>query len=115
MTKVVPIYKNGDKHIASNYSRHVSLLPQFSKILEKLFVNRLDDFIEKYELLSDHQYGFGSNRSTSLVAMDLIENIANAVEKKQNTVGVFIDLRKVLKTLEILFRVRSKSLPVCIL
>lgn len=41
MTKVVPIYKNGDKHIASNYSRPVSLLPQFSKILEKLFVNRL--------------------------------------------------------------------------
>ena len=51
MTKVVPIYKNGDKHIISNY-RPVSLLPQFSKILEKLFVNRLDNFMEISDLLS---------------------------------------------------------------
>lgn len=64
MAKVVPIYKNGDKHMISNY-RPVSLLPQFSKILEKLFANSLDNFIEKYELLNDHQYGFRSNRSTS--------------------------------------------------
>ena len=57
MAKVIPIYKNGDKHMVSNY-RPVSLLSQFSKILEKLFVNRIDNFIDKYELLSDHQYGF---------------------------------------------------------
>lgn len=64
MAKVVPIYKNGDKHMISNY-RPVSLLPQLSKILKKLFANSLDNFIEKYELLNDHQYGFRSNRSTS--------------------------------------------------
>lgn len=47
MAKVVPIHKNGDKHMLSNF-RPVSMLPQFHKILEKLFVHRLDDFIEKY-------------------------------------------------------------------
>lgn len=64
MAKVVPIYINGDKHIISNY-RPVSLLPQFSKILEKLFANRLDNFIEMYDLLNDHQYGCRSNSLTS--------------------------------------------------
>lgn len=49
--KVILIYKN-----VSNYD--VSFLPQFSKLLEKLFVQRLDSFIEKYDLLNDHQYGF---------------------------------------------------------
>lgn len=45
LAKVIPISKNADKNIVSNYGP-VSLLPWFSKILEKLFVKRLDDFIE---------------------------------------------------------------------
>lgn len=82
VAKVVPIYKKGDKHFVANY-RHMSL-PQFSKILEKLVVTRLDDFVEKNELLSDHQYGFRSNRPTSLAVMEFIENAAIAVDKKQH-------------------------------
>lgn len=39
IAKVVPLYKTGDRHHLTNY-RPVSLLPQFSKILEKLFNNR---------------------------------------------------------------------------
>lgn len=44
--KVIPIFKSGNSHILSNY-RPVSLLSQFSKILEKLFYTRLDDFNHK--------------------------------------------------------------------
>ena len=58
--KVIPVYKSGDKHLFTNY-RPISLLSQFSKLLEKLFVVRLDSFIEKHNILSDHQYGFRSN------------------------------------------------------
>ena len=46
IARVIPLFKSGDKHVFTNY-RPVSLLPQFSKILEKLFNNRLDSFIEK--------------------------------------------------------------------
>ncbi len=49
--KVIPLYKAGDKHQFTNY-RPVSLLCQFSKILEKLFIQRLDNFIEKHNLLT---------------------------------------------------------------
>ena len=76
------------------------MLPQFSKILEKLFVNRLDGFIEKFGLLSDHQYGFRSNRSTSLAVMDFVENLATAINDKQTSIGVFIDLRKAFDTID---------------
>ena len=46
ITRVIQLFKSGDKHVFTNY-RRVSLLPQFSKILEKIFNNRLDSFIEK--------------------------------------------------------------------
>ena len=46
VAKVLPLYKNNDKHNVSNY-RPVSLLPQFSKILEKIFEKRLRLFVDK--------------------------------------------------------------------
>ena len=37
---IVPIFKAGDRNSLSNY-RPISILPQFSKVLEKLFEDRL--------------------------------------------------------------------------
>lgn len=61
IAKIIPIYKKLDMHSFLNY-RPISLLPQFSKILEKLYVLRMDNFIGTHTLLSDHQYGFRCNR-----------------------------------------------------
>ena len=44
ISKVISILKSGDKNILSNY-RPISLLSQFSKILEKLFERRLSSFV----------------------------------------------------------------------
>ena len=51
IAKVVPIFKAGDKSSFNNY-RPISLLPQFSKIVEKLFNARLNAFIEKHDTLT---------------------------------------------------------------
>lgn len=64
VAKVIPIYITGERHYFTNY-RPESILSQFSKILEKLFIKRFDIFVEKYELLTDSQFGFRSNRSTA--------------------------------------------------
>ena len=98
--KVIPVYKSGDKHLFTNY-RPISLLSQFSKLLEKLFVVRLDSFIEKHNILSDHQYGFRSNRSTAMAVTDLVEAIATGTNNKEYTVGVFIDLKKAFDTIDL--------------
>ena len=63
-------------NVFTNY-RPVSLLPQFSKILEKIFDNRLDSFIEKYNILSGNQYGFRTKHSTSLSLIALLNDICN--------------------------------------
>ena len=44
LAKVVPTFKSGEKNRFTNY-RPVSLLPQFSKVLEKLFLKRLISYI----------------------------------------------------------------------
>lgn len=80
--KVIPLFKAGDKNFYTNY-RPVSLLSQFSKILEKLFVARLDCFVEKHHLLIDCQYGFRENRSTSMTLMELMEELSRAVDDKK--------------------------------
>ena len=76
IARVIPLFKPGDKHVFTNY-RPVLLLPQFFKILEKLFNNRLDSFIEKNCILSECQYGFRNSRSTYMAFMGLIEIFVN--------------------------------------
>ena len=99
IAKIIPLFKSGVKSNFTNY-RPVALLPQFSKILEKLFCKRLNEFIDKNKLLSDSQYGFRSNRSTSLAILELVEEISTALDKKNYTVGVFIDLKKAFDTID---------------
>ena len=63
LAEVIPIYKNEDPEIFSNY-RPVSVLPCFSKILERLVFNRCMDYINKNNLLNEKQFGFRPNHST---------------------------------------------------
>ena len=74
--KVIPLFKSGENNVFTNY-RPVSLLPQFSKLLEKIFNSRLDSFLDKHNVLTDGQYGFRSARSTSQALIDLLEKINN--------------------------------------
>lgn len=40
IAKIIPVYKSDDKNTVSNY-RPISVLPAFSKVLERLVYNRL--------------------------------------------------------------------------
>ena len=50
--KVIPIFKSGNKDNISNY-RPIALLPNLSKILEKLIKNRFTKFFCKNKILYD--------------------------------------------------------------
>ena len=95
--KVIPVFKSGNRSDFSNY-RPISLVSQFSKILEKLFNLRLEQFLISNEILSNCQYGFRSCMSTVHAALELIESISTAVDNKKHCAGVFIDLKKAFDT-----------------
>ena len=50
LAKVVPIFKSGDEHQFNNY-RPISILPAFSKILEKIVAKKLIKCLESEHLL----------------------------------------------------------------
>ena len=93
MAKIIPIYKAKDKKNLSNY-RPISLLPVISKILQKVVHNNLYAFLEKNKVIYTSQYGFRKHRSTVNANTELVCYITNAIENKQNTLSVFLDLSK---------------------
>ena len=52
VSKVISIYKSGDKTKVNNY-RPISLLPSLSKVMEKLLVVRLTSFLNACGILYD--------------------------------------------------------------
>ena len=99
IARVVPLFKNGDVKEFSNY-RPVSILSQFSKILEKVLHNRLMSFINDKQILNNSKFGFRKNMSTALAIIELVEDITTAIDEGKTTVGVFIDFKKAFDTVD---------------
>ena len=77
IARVIPLFKSGDKSLFTNY-RPVSVLPVFSKFLERIVYNRLINFLNKYDILSRNQYGFRKNYPTAHALIQLYDKISNA-------------------------------------
>ena len=61
-TNITPIYKKGDRHLASNY-QPVPLTTVSCKVLEHIIVRHILNHVEQYNILTDTQHGFRSGRS----------------------------------------------------
>ena len=57
LAKVTPIFKTGEKFKFTNY-RPISVLPCFSKILERIMNNKLYKHLQENNILSRKQFGF---------------------------------------------------------
>ena len=107
--KVIPVFKSGNRSDFSNY-RPISLLSQFSKILEKIFNLRLEQFLISNEILSNCQYGFRSCMSTVHAALELIESISTAVDNKKNIALAYsLTLKRLLTLIIMTYLLRNYS------
>ena len=97
VARVIPLFKSGTLSLFTNY-RPVSVLPAFSKFLEKIVYKRLDSFLNKYKILSCNQYGFRKNHSTAYALIQLYDKLSNAIDQGKVTLGLFIDLSKAFDT-----------------
>ena len=105
IARVIPLYKNDDPMIFSNY-RPVSILTAISKIYEKIMYNRLVSFLSKWKLMFQYQFGFRQHHhSTYMALIILMDKLISALEERKFVLGLFLDLSKAFDTInhDILF------------
>lgn len=99
LARVSVLFKKGDRNNIENY-RPVSILPVFSKGLEKVILSRMSHFCDKLQLLSDAQFGFRKHRSTELALLEQKEFILNSFEERKLALGIYVDFTKAFDYLD---------------
>ena len=97
ISKTIPVFKKGSQLKVSNY-RPISLLSNINKIFEKVIFERVYGFLEKFEIIYHHQYGFRKKHSTNHALISITEKIRNALDNNLFAVGVFVDFQKAFDT-----------------
>ena len=98
LAKVVPIFKKDDKSQIKNY-RPISVLPVISKIFENVMHTQLIEYFTDNNLLSSQQYGFRSNRSTELAALELMDRNIHHMNENCCPVNIYLDFSKAFDSL----------------
>ena len=91
--EVVSLFKKGDRCSVINYWP-ISLLMTISKLLEKVVYSRTYDFLNHNNSLYASQYGFRKKHSCEHAVMDLVGHVVKALENREYTIAVFLDLSK---------------------
>ena len=95
IAKVIPIYKSADKTLLKTY-RPISLLPAFSKVLEKLMYTKITSFLNANNVFCKHQYGFRENHPTVHPIFHLLNQCALFTNhpEPEFTLAIICDLSK---------------------
>jgi hypothetical protein len=99
-----PIYKKGNKSDYNNY-RPIALLPAINKIIEKFFAQRINNFVNKFNLLCKNQFAYQRGKSTVEALHEINNKITAALNNGEFAGAILVDLQKAFDTVnkDILF------------
>jgi hypothetical protein len=92
---VKPLFKKGDKSKLSNY-RPIFILSTFSKVLDKVMYNQLQEHLNKYSILAEEQFGFRFDSTTNKAIYKLSNETLNALNSKFIVGSIFLILKSLL-------------------
>ena len=72
--------------------------PTFAKVFERLLLNQLLEYLEKFALLNKKQFGFQSRKSSTDAVLYFIEKLIGNMEEN-DTGAVFLDLAKAFNSI----------------
>ena len=99
IAQVVPIHKSGNTNDISNF-RPISLLPIFSKVLEKIVHIRLYNYLKVYNIISDNQYGFLPGLSTESALSEFTKFTYCSMNNNNKTAAIFLDISKAFDSVD---------------
>ena len=97
--RVTPIFKAGDTSELRKY-RPISVLPCFSKILERIMYIITFKYLTGNKVLYKKQFGCREEHAAEHAIVKLIDHIKKSLEKNRFTLRVFIDFLKEFDTIE---------------
>ena len=92
VAKVSPIFKVGNIEEIGNY-RPISVLPIFSKVLERIMYSRTYQYFKENDMFFSKQFSFQVNNSTHAI-LNLTDDILTSFEKVQFILGVLLIYQK---------------------
>ena len=91
--KQTPVSKGGD-NILSNY-RPITVVNSIAKVFEKAVNARLTKYLDKFNLLTDNQFGFRAQHATSHAMIKLYDEALTGLDNKSCKTGsVLFDISK---------------------
>lgn len=97
-SKVIPVYKKGDKFNVANY-RQVAVSSVFSKILERAMSDRLVGYLERFSVVHEFQHGFRRGFSTETATTAVTQFIMDCMER-EHVLAILFDLSRAFDTIE---------------
>ena len=100
IAKIVPIYKNKGSKLEPKSYRPVSILSPVSKVLECCILEQLESHMTKYHLWHRLQNAYRQGRNTTTALLQLSDGWLDAIERKQRTALMLIDLSAAFDTID---------------
>ena len=97
LADITPAYKKGKKDMKENY-RPVSILPNLSKIFEKLMFKEMSQFFDK--IFSKYQCGFRKGVSTQQCLLAMLEKWKRSIDNGKSFGALLTDLSKAFDCLD---------------
>lgn len=94
---VTPLFKKGQPSQCSNY-RPISLTCCVCKLMERIIVLELSNYLRVNNLITDEQHGFLTKRSTTTNLLDTLNEWTVALSNKHLISVVYIDFSKAFDT-----------------
>jgi hypothetical protein len=92
ISELTPVYKKGEHCDPQNY-RPIAMASPVSKVLEKVFLNRLELYFESNNLLTEKQHGFRRKKSTITALFDCVSEIYESVENREKVNVILYDFK----------------------
>jgi Reverse transcriptase (RNA-dependent DNA polymerase)/Endonuclease-reverse transcriptase len=98
VAKIIPLFKKGEKEDANNY-RPIAITSSFSKIYEKVFLNRLEYYFNRNKIINPQQHGFQKTKSTVTALFDFATQVYSSIDAREKINVILYDFSNAFGTL----------------